>query len=68
VQRYAAYAPARIELGFRAIRDGDLRTAKEQLFELRRIRIPDDSTRRKVDFLAAGVDSLERGLGGNQNY
>jgi tetratricopeptide (TPR) repeat protein len=68
VQRYAAYAPARIELGFRALRDGDLRTAKEQLSELQRIRIPDDSTRRKVDFLSAGVDSLERALGSNQDY
>jgi tetratricopeptide (TPR) repeat protein len=67
VQRYAAYAPARIELGFRAVHDGDLPTAREQLSELRRIRIPDDSTRHKVDFLSASVDSLERTLGNNQN-
>jgi len=68
IEKYAAYAPARLELGFRAIEDGDLETAQEQLGELRRIHIPDDSTRRKVDLLSASVDSMARAEGQGQNY
>jgi tetratricopeptide (TPR) repeat protein len=55
IQRYAAYAPARVELGFSALRRGDLATAETQVSELDRIRIPTDST-----YLRGRVDELRR--------
>jgi tetratricopeptide (TPR) repeat protein len=59
IERYAAYAPARIELAYLALRQKDVRTAREQVLELEKIRIPADSIRNKVEDLRHRVDILE---------
>ncbi len=59
IERYAAYAPARLALGFTALRQHDLETAKTQLEELQKIRISADSTRRRVDELRRRIDVAE---------
>ncbi|MBA4356001.1 MAG: hypothetical protein C0409_15055, partial [Novosphingobium sp.] len=59
IERYAAYAPARLALGLIALRQRDLETAKTQLEELQQIRIPADSTRRRVDELRRRIDIAE---------
>lgn len=43
-----AYAPARVELGMNALARGDTASARAQLIELRRIRVPVDSIRVKI--------------------
>ncbi len=45
---YPAYAPARVELASNALARGDTATARTQLRELRRIRVPIDSIRWKI--------------------
>jgi len=51
--RHGAYAPARIGRANLALTRGDTSTARGELDELRRIRIPEDSVRAQVDSLAA---------------
>ena len=45
---YPAFAPARLELGKLVLARGDTAAAREQLNELRKIRIPQDSLRMQV--------------------
>jgi tetratricopeptide (TPR) repeat protein len=52
---YPAFAPARLELAENALSRGDTATAITQLAELRRIRIPVDSIRIRVQDLAKRV-------------
>jgi len=52
---YPAFAPARLELAANALNRGDTATAVSQLTELRRIRIPVDSIRMRVQDLAKRV-------------
>jgi len=56
---YPAFAPARLELAANALSRGDTATAVSQLTELRRIRIPVDSIRIRVQDLAKRIAARE---------
>ncbi|HEY3294073.1 MAG TPA: tetratricopeptide repeat protein [bacterium] len=55
IERYPAYAPARIALGYGALARKDSAQARLQLDELRHIRIPEDSIRTQVWRLAVNL-------------
>lgn len=52
---HPAYAPARLELAINALSRGDTAAARSQLSELRRIRVPVDSIRIRIDELAKAI-------------
>ncbi|MBU1706863.1 hypothetical protein KKB28_02985, partial [bacterium] len=58
---YPAYAPARVEVASNALARGDTATARIQLSELRRIRVPVDSIRLKIMRLKEEIEDT----GGN---
>jgi tetratricopeptide (TPR) repeat protein len=60
LQLYPAFAPSRIELGLLALYRGDLQTARDQIQELRRIGIPDDSLRARRDTLATQLERMDK--------
>ena len=67
IELYAAYAPARIEIALDALNKKDLTTARQQLDELERIRIPDENIRRRLDDLKRRVELLEWELSRGEN-
>lgn len=60
IKLYPAYAPSRIELGLLSLYRGDTETAREQVGELQKIRIPDDSLRARSDTLTAMVARIDQ--------
>ena len=68
IDKYGAYAPARLELAFKALADKDLNAAKAELRELERIYIPDDSVKLKLETLKREVKALELELSRTENY
>jgi tetratricopeptide (TPR) repeat protein len=52
IKRYPAYAPARVGIGRLALFRQDTTEARNQLEELRRIRVPDDSVKTQIRWLA----------------
>lgn len=56
LQRYPAFAPSRLALGFLAMKRDDWETAREQLTHLKKIQILDEA-------IKAQVDSLEEMIG-----
>lgn len=59
IKLYPAYAPSRIELGLLSLYRGDTESAREQVNELRKISIPDDSLRARFDTLSQQLAHIE---------